>query len=334
MPRRREKESKWHQASDHHPNALEKVCEDKGGLSAEPGKPSSANARAEVSRVFGALGICEWFATLQQIYGRDFLVMIFCGQHLLKGFINAYFYTSMDFVLREYHVAGPKIQLLKAVSLLPWALKPMIGIVSDSFPVYGLKKSPYMVITTVLAVVAFVIISSTSPAVISLRAVVVCFMMISLQLSCCDLLTEAKYAERMRERPEYGPELMSYVYGGVSIGYLLAMATVGTVIDHCGPRGPLALCIFPSALIVIPTALGFMGEKRLTSAEIQSGRRRLCTEGEIVFLAVLMGICTLVLASAGFSSSDMEVVLLPFFSFFEKHSFGKKQFMFVCVHIA
>ena len=32
----------------------------------------------------------RWLATLQAIYGRDFLVMLFCSQHVLKGFVNTY----------------------------------------------------------------------------------------------------------------------------------------------------------------------------------------------------------------------------------------------------
>ena len=67
-----------------------------------------------------------------------------------------------------------------------------------------------------------------------------CFFLVSLQLSCVDLLTEAKYAERMRDCPEHAPELMSFVYGGLTIGSLFATATV-----HWIPPTPC-----PAALIL------------------------------------------------------------------------------------
>ncbi|CAD7925115.1 unnamed protein product [Amoebophrya sp. A120] len=48
----------------------------------------------------------------------------------MKGFVFSYLATSIDFALKFYQVSGPRIQIYKAVTLAPWALKPLFGVLS------------------------------------------------------------------------------------------------------------------------------------------------------------------------------------------------------------
>eukprot|EP00971_Amphidinium_carterae_P246211 4889858-Amphidinium_carterae.1 len=66
--------------------------------------------------------------------------------------------------------------------------------------------------------------------------VVVGLSLLSLQLSTCDLLSEAKYAEKMALSPAQGPGLMSYVWAGLAGGGMVAVLLSGPVIDHGGPK--------------------------------------------------------------------------------------------------
>lgn len=34
----------------------------------------------------------------------------------------------------------------KAIAHLPWMIKPLYGFVTDTFPIYGLRRQPYIVI--------------------------------------------------------------------------------------------------------------------------------------------------------------------------------------------
>ena len=79
-------------------------------------------------------------------------VMLILSQHVLKGFVFAYISTSLDFVFRLYAVTGPQIQIYKAVSLAPFTLKPLFGIMSDKLPIFGYHKTPYMLISSLAAI--------------------------------------------------------------------------------------------------------------------------------------------------------------------------------------
>ncbi len=66
----------------------------------------------------------------------------------------AYIVTSLDFVFRYYEVTGPQIQIYKAVAMCPWSLKPLIGIVSDKYPLFGFHKTSYMAISSIFGMCA------------------------------------------------------------------------------------------------------------------------------------------------------------------------------------
>ena len=78
--------------------------------------------------------------------------------------------------------------------------------------------------------------------VLSLEICVICFFFGFAQISVCDLLTEAKYAARMRDSPEYGPDLMTFVWGGISIGALIGLASIGFVLENFGAFVPFLVC--------------------------------------------------------------------------------------------
>merc|ERR1719482_448187 len=52
----------------------------------------------------------------------------------------------------------------------------------------------------------------------TVRGLVICLFVISLQISTCDLLSEAKYAEKVKENPKHGPALLTYVWFGMRVG--------------------------------------------------------------------------------------------------------------------
>merc|ERR1719446_1451158 len=98
----------------------------------------------------------------------------------------------------------------------------------------GYQKAPYMIMASIVAVAAHFAIGFTPGGTLPIRAIVVCLLLGCMQISVVDLLTEAKYAERIRMRPERGPDLMTYVWAGISVGNLCATASVGFLIEHFG----------------------------------------------------------------------------------------------------
>jgi len=132
---------------------------------------------------------------LVDVFGEHLIVYLFASQHLLKGFVMSMVGAPQPWIFRQKNVAGPRMQVLSAVVTLPWAMKPVIGVVSDFFAIGGYNKAPYIILTSCLGVAAMGMVGFSNIEHMSVEMLVGCFFMISLQCSTADLLSEAKYAE-------------------------------------------------------------------------------------------------------------------------------------------
>merc|ERR1719375_2479486 len=102
--------------------------------------------------------------------------------------------------------------------------------------------------------------------------IVLGFFMKNLLISSADLLTEAKYAEQLSLKPEKGPDLMAYVWGGIELGGVLALLAVGPLLQYWGLKVPYQLAVFPAAFILWPVLQGYLGERRRTTEEVRESR--------------------------------------------------------------
>ena len=247
----------------------------------------------------------SWLADLTNVFGWPFLMTVFYYHHLLKGFVLMYVFTSFDWVLASHHERGPRLQALKTVALLPWVLKPMLGITSDMFPVFGRSKAPYFVLGTLVGCPACAFVGLyhhfdlTRLGIHFETAIVVAFFCIGLQICICNLLLEAAVAERIRKSPTKGPSLMAFVTGGQTIGEAFAIGTVGSVLEHLGPHGPCLLAVPFTLFAFLPAFGNWLGEPLCPQDEAALRRKAFFKAkhggGEIPFLVAAMGVGSLVI---------------------------------------
>lgn len=236
---------------------------------------------------------------LQEQFGHKLLIMLFASQHLMKGFSTAFTGPSQQFLYASYKVKGPQMQIFGGVTGLPWVMKPVIGLISDAFPIKGFHKTPYILGACLMGLLACAVVGVVPQEHLSITRVVCCFFCMALMYSTCDLLTEAKYAEKMRAKPEHGPALMTFVWFGLNFGGLVATAAVGPVISHYGTKVPFILALPFIGFILVPLAKNYMEETRQTPEEVEASRQILFKQREACFLCLLMFAGTLVLTYLG-----------------------------------
>mmetsp|Transcript_53130 Transcript_53130/g.137245 ORF Transcript_53130/g.137245 Transcript_53130/m.137245 type:complete len:568 (+) Transcript_53130:99-1802(+) len=249
-----------------------------------------------VSRVAQATGLDD----LVHHFGYKLLVMLCVSQHLMKGFAATFTGPCVQYLYSSYQVAGPQMQIYSGVTSLPWAMKPVIGLISDTLPLGGYHKAPYIALASIFGITACASIGVVPHEHMSIARLVICLFMMQLQLSTCDLLTEAKYAEKMRLKPEQGPALMTYVWFGLQFAGLVAVALIGPIMKHFGNRVPFLIALLPMSLIIIPVAKNYLEETPLQSdSEARSARMRLTEQKEAVFLCMLIFAGTIALSLLG-----------------------------------
>ncbi|CAE8625607.1 unnamed protein product [Polarella glacialis] len=243
--------------------------------------------------------VLETFEELQHHFGYKLLTILFASQHLLKGFALSFISPCTQYLLASYRVSAPHMQIYTGVFMLPWAMKPIIGLLSDAAPIAGYNKAPYMRGVTILGMFAFACIGVVPQRHLSVIGLVTCLFLIHLQFSTCDLLSEAKYAEQMQAKPEHGPALMSFVWSGRTAAALIATIMIGPIMLHLGPKAPFVLAMIPASVILVPLAKGFMEEKKKTAKDLSEVWIMLGRQKEACMLCILMFAGTVILSVIG-----------------------------------
>ncbi|CAK9001615.1 Probable folate-biopterin transporter 3 [Durusdinium trenchii] len=280
--------------------------EDRGDLDEEsplldgPAKPQTLLVTAK-----DGCGLGAYMQRLEVSFGHELLLMLFVAQHLMKGFVNEFIAPCIAYLYGSYKVPGPQMQIYRGVTQLPWAMKPMIGLLSDAVPIFGYNKSPYILLVAVLGAAAMTCIGSVPRDRLGITSLVLCIFLIQLQLSTTDLLTEAKYAEKMQTKPKEGPALMSFVWFGLQVGGLVATLLIGPIMASFGPKLPFLVTLVPASIVIVPVLRGYMQERRLSSQEVQAARADILRQKEACILCFLMLAATLVLSFFGTMLRDV-----------------------------
>lgn len=245
-----------------------------------------------------------WLARLNGEYGPRLLLLLFASQHMLKGVVQQFQASSVMWLLREYRISGPQMQVYVSISNSAWALKPIIGMISDLFPVFGYRKAPYVILTSIIGVVCTTTIGLSSKQATTVGSVVICLFGMQLQASTSDLLTEATYSERIQQKPHLGPDLIAYVWGGITLGNMVAISFVSALISTFGPRAVFLACIVPCAVVLYPTLMNYFDEVAYTRHRLAKVRAAFLQQREVLFLCVLMTFLTIVLTITGTCTRD------------------------------
>lgn len=244
-------------------------------------------------------GFFAWLGLLKRTFGFKFLVILVGSQHMIKGFANTMCQTASLALFTSYGVRAQRMNIFTGTAMLPWSMKPIIGLVSDYFPIRNYHKGPYMVLSSIVGSLACLVLGITNNNVLPAEGAVLCLFLIACQFSACDLLSEARYAAMMQEHPELGPDLMTFVWFGLQASGLVATIIVGPIIEYIGMRAVYLFALPPLVLIVVPALKNYLEENPRNPEELAAARRKLLEQREAMALCVLMFVSTVVMTFLG-----------------------------------
>lgn len=267
-------------------------------LGSGPKRDQVWRGRGAVTPRFGVRHSRGWLQDLTAAFGEKLLVLVFGTQHLLKGFVHSMTSPPTTFLLASYGIVGPKLQVYTGVTMLPWMLKPTLGLMSDFFPIFGYYRAPYMLGAVALGFVGLIVIGVAPQAPLSV--LLVCLLLKNTMISAADLLTEAKCAEHVSLRPERGPDLMAFVWGGIELAGIVALVLGSFVMQGLGPRYPFLIAALPACMVAWPLLSGCLEEAPRSEEDAQQARRALLAENsEVVVLSGVVVLASLTLAVIG-----------------------------------
>jgi MFS family permease len=246
---------------------------------------------------------------LKGAFGFELLLTLAIAQHLTKGFINSFVGAGKQYVFQEYAVPAPQVAVYSGVIGLPWAIKPVLGVLSDLVPIFGYAKSPYLIMAGLLGCTSLATLGSAQKS-LRLEYVVLLLFCVSLFISAVDLLSEAAYAGVLRQNPVQGPRLMSFVWGGMTIAGVFATMGSGWILSQKGDRlgSPWLLYSIasgPAAIIIFPAVANWLGEEWLSAEATRARREKIFAQKEALFLCFVMLLATLTLLYTGMQYGPM-----------------------------
>mmetsp|Transcript_9633 Transcript_9633/g.39271 ORF Transcript_9633/g.39271 Transcript_9633/m.39271 type:complete len:721 (-) Transcript_9633:977-3139(-) len=220
-----------------------------------------------------------YFERLSRAFGWRYVALVALVYGINQGVGEAFLFGAQRyFFLDDLGVSAARYTQYDGFANIPWQIKAIYGMASDSFSCCGgLKRTPYMVVAGVLGVMGALVLSST-PAGPNMSAVFLIFMNYS--IASPDVMVDASAAERAKTHPHLTADIQSLCWGALHIFNFFATASVGYLLKPIGPRGIFGLLAFTSLAMLVPASLGWLGERR-QQREAAYARAAL-TEGENV----------------------------------------------------
>jgi hypothetical protein len=203
-------------------------------------------------------GIASYWRDLKGVFGARFLVLLFLVQFAIKGVVYQIVRRGMFPLLKTLNVEAALVQLYLNVAISPWALKPMMGILSDLIVIGGRSKKYWLLFSSVIGMIGALTLTvdnGTSSSVVVLGMYALSFLG-----SFSDLLIQAKYSELLREHPQSGSRVVVFSNGAQQMGYGVACGLIimfGTLVYW-----PVFLVVLGcAASIFLPSVLDFLPER-------------------------------------------------------------------------
>lgn len=288
-------------------------CDERMPLKALGTAIKAASSKGEEEHISLTREPVKWVQSLSRSYSWKLLAMVFCTNHLLKGFVagggdEGLVGKPIEFLFGELGIPAGRLQMLKAVAIAPWALKPVIALLSDAAPLWGYKRMPYVVITTVGALIGSAVLGLRMST--SVPAIVFSLFLIFLQISSVDLLVEAKQSEEVKLKAKLGPQFFTFTWLGINFGQVASVCLLGPLIHHFGPRLPYMIALPFIALVLWPTLANFLGERPVPVEERGLNIRMLRMHPVLCSLTVLIGTLILSLILGTFLLSREHIVVM------------------------
>jgi len=122
------------------------------------------------------------------------LAMLFAVVYFSQGMYYV-FAQPLTLTLKEtLGLSAMQVGTFGTITLLPWVIKPVYGLLSDSVPLFGRRRKSYFILTSLLAAMAgFVLAAKETPTYWSLAFLV---LLMAFGVAFTDVLTDAMMVER------------------------------------------------------------------------------------------------------------------------------------------
>jgi folate/biopterin transporter len=248
----------------------------------------------------------RWLSGLVDTVGYQLVTFIISCHFCLKGTtLGLVGQAGLPFAQKVLKLSAQESQRYGIVASFPWSIKPLVGMISDVLPIAGYKKRYYCFLSSILGAGAIAYLAAVPLDSSSAMTYVAAMVLINLQVSVVDLLTEGKYTETMARVPEASSDIVSFVWLTVSWGGLLA-TVISFFVLQTDNYNVMFWCALPFSLQAVFTSFfGLLPEVKLAVSKLDVDL--LTKHGNMFIMGTFMGCLSVVLAVTQLMTENMYV---------------------------
>ncbi|XP_057812597.1 probable folate-biopterin transporter 6 isoform X3 [Cryptomeria japonica] len=196
----------------------------------------------------------QWFAVMREAFGGPFLGVVMVVYGVSQGYAETMKRLATNYYWRDVQKMQPaSTQVLMALSTIPWDIKPIYGLITDTFPIAGYRRWPYLAICGIIGCLCLWALSFFElvpwMATLLMAGVAMC-------TAFPDVVTDATVAQQSKTIPKFASDLQSLSWGSMAVGGLFGCGVSGAAVHELGPQSSyLLVSIAPLMLIVAALAL-------------------------------------------------------------------------------
>ncbi|ETV71058.1 hypothetical protein H257_13480 [Aphanomyces astaci] len=179
--------------------------------------------------------VAAWARKLRETFGVPFLSLI-GTVYFVQGF-NSFSSFALGYLIKDVMKLQPAdSQAVMTATGIPWGIKPVYGILSDSLPLFGYRRKSYLVLMNMVGIAAFYSLYSITPDS-SISFLMLILIGSSASTAVSDVIIDALVVERARLDPKDGAtDLQSLTWCMMALGGILGSLLAGPATSHLGPN--------------------------------------------------------------------------------------------------
>lgn len=213
-----------------------RACQNNGS---DSGNGKSEGNGESLSSINIQNGIASW-KSFYEDFDRDLLAIT--SAYFVQGALGISRLAISFFMKDDLHLSPATSAALTGIAIIPWLIKPVYGAISDIFPIYNLRRKPYLIIASITGTLSWLSLASIVNDVPGVVLATVCA---SFSVAFTDVVVDSLVVEKSRNvSTAKAGELQSLCWGISAVGGLLTAYLSGSLIEHFGTRGIFLITSF------------------------------------------------------------------------------------------
>nr|GMD10587.1 probable folate-biopterin transporter 3 [Ipomoea batatas] len=248
---------------------------------------SEGESQKEGSSKDGILGFIgrpfDWLKMLSDELHWSFVSAVVIVYGINQGLSMGLSKISTQYYMKDDQKLQPsEAQVYFGILQLPWVVKPLWGLLTDTLPIFGYRRRPYFIIAGFLGIISMVILSLKQD--LHLAFALLCLITSSAGMAVADSTIDACVTENSISHPYLASDMQSLCGVSSSIGQLIGYTVSGFLVHLIGSKGVFGVLSIPAALVLL---VGLMiGETFVNKGADRRVSEKLRDAGKAMWIAL------------------------------------------------